>query len=341
MPALGMTQDNGVIVAWRKALGDAVAIGDPLFDVETDKTTMEVEAAYAGYLAEIRADAGADVPVGQTIAIIAASSNAGPNPASETAMPVEVKSSSPAPPATTRATPKPPQPPTLPCKPAALSAPVATPTILASPKAKFEAHRRGIDLKRLVDQGLAQPFHVADLDRLQLETATSSVPTASLLTATFEWSAFDDFIAWAEKKTGEQKLRQVALAAFAASAFRAEARSGKADSLTISALSVQRGALEITLRDPDLQGLGGLAGAALKSCDTRADLTLIDLSGTRLVDYRPAAQPGLLSIVITDVGSGKASINLHYYEDDLPLIAAARFLDRFATHASEPILQLL
>ncbi|MBV6638758.1 MAG: lipoyl domain-containing protein, partial [Mameliella sp.] len=44
MPALGMAQDSGLIVAWHKEPGAAVATGDVLFEVETDKATMEVEA---------------------------------------------------------------------------------------------------------------------------------------------------------------------------------------------------------------------------------------------------------------------------------------------------------
>lgn len=70
MPALGMAQDSGVIVQWLKAPGDAVAEGDALFEVETDKATMEVEAQAAGFLTDLRAKAGDDVPVGQVIAVI-------------------------------------------------------------------------------------------------------------------------------------------------------------------------------------------------------------------------------------------------------------------------------
>ncbi|MEK9531882.1 MAG: biotin/lipoyl-containing protein, partial [Alphaproteobacteria bacterium] len=44
MPALGMAQETGRLVAWLKNEGDAVSKGDPLMEVETDKSTMEVEA---------------------------------------------------------------------------------------------------------------------------------------------------------------------------------------------------------------------------------------------------------------------------------------------------------
>src|SRR6056297_2162672 len=70
MPALGMAQDTGRIVSWLKKPGEAVASGDALFEVETDKATMEVEATHDGYLTDVRAGAGEDVPVGNAVAMI-------------------------------------------------------------------------------------------------------------------------------------------------------------------------------------------------------------------------------------------------------------------------------
>lgn len=335
MPALGMAQDSGVIVAWRKALGDAVAVGDPLFDVETDKTTMEVEAAHEGFLTEIRADAGADIPIGQTIAIIATSSDARLDVASDTTTESAPKPSTPSP------APTAPIPPTLQNEPAAPSTPSAVP-ILASPKAKFEAHRRGIDLRRLVDQGVPQPFHVADLDRLKPETgAAGSPPAASQLSARFEWQAFNDFIAWAEEKTGRQGMRQPTLAAFAAAAFRAVGRSGDAGSLMVLAISLKGKGKEIFLRDPDLQGLGSLADGIADSSGVSADLAVIDLNGTRLTAYHPPARPEALTIMLGYDAENSAVATLHFCESDLPLLAAARFLDSFAARVTEPAAQLL
>ena len=57
MPALGMAQDSGLIVAWHKAPGDEVAAGDVLFEVETDKSTVEVEAGQDGFVAALLAEA--------------------------------------------------------------------------------------------------------------------------------------------------------------------------------------------------------------------------------------------------------------------------------------------
>jgi pyruvate/2-oxoglutarate/acetoin dehydrogenase E1 component/glycine cleavage system H lipoate-binding protein len=70
MPQLGMAQDTGLLVNWLKAPGDEVAADDILFEVETDKSTMEVEAGRAGWLAATLAEAGEEVPVGDPVAII-------------------------------------------------------------------------------------------------------------------------------------------------------------------------------------------------------------------------------------------------------------------------------
>ena len=58
MPQLGETVAEGKILAWYKSIGDDVKVGDKLFEVETDKVTVEVEAIAAGKLSEIRVAAG-------------------------------------------------------------------------------------------------------------------------------------------------------------------------------------------------------------------------------------------------------------------------------------------
>lgn len=86
MPALGMAQDSGQLLAWHKKPGEAVAAGDVLFEVETDKAAMEVEAQKEGYLTDVSVEAGSDVPVGQVIAMIsetpegAGQANGSPSP---------------------------------------------------------------------------------------------------------------------------------------------------------------------------------------------------------------------------------------------------------------------
>jgi len=71
MPQLGETVTEGKITQWFKAAGDSVKPGEALFEIETDKTSMEVEATAAGVLAEIRAAVGETVPVGTVVAVIA------------------------------------------------------------------------------------------------------------------------------------------------------------------------------------------------------------------------------------------------------------------------------
>jgi len=72
MPALEMAQETGKLIAWRKKEGDSVSKGEPLLEIETDKAVVEVEAPADGILAGINASAGAEIPVGQTIAWIVA-----------------------------------------------------------------------------------------------------------------------------------------------------------------------------------------------------------------------------------------------------------------------------
>lgn len=70
MPAAGAGMESGTIVRWLKAKGSAVQRGEPLAEIETDKTTMEIEARTTGVLSDILFDAGADVGVGVTIGYI-------------------------------------------------------------------------------------------------------------------------------------------------------------------------------------------------------------------------------------------------------------------------------
>ena len=68
MPALGMAQDTGTVLRWLKRDGDAVAEGEPLAEIETDKATVEIEAPASGTLASVRAAEGTEVTVGTVIA---------------------------------------------------------------------------------------------------------------------------------------------------------------------------------------------------------------------------------------------------------------------------------
>lgn len=70
LPRLGETMEDGTIAEWYKKEGELVSKGDPLFSVETDKTTVDVESVWAGRLREICCPAGQSVPVGEIVAIL-------------------------------------------------------------------------------------------------------------------------------------------------------------------------------------------------------------------------------------------------------------------------------
>ena len=69
LPRLGQGMESGTIVKWLKAEGEPVKKGEPLYELDTDKVTQEVEAEADGVLLAIAVREG-EVPVGQTIAVI-------------------------------------------------------------------------------------------------------------------------------------------------------------------------------------------------------------------------------------------------------------------------------
>jgi pyruvate dehydrogenase E2 component (dihydrolipoyllysine-residue acetyltransferase) len=88
MPQLGETVAEGKIVKWFKAAGDAVKPGDNLFEIETDKTSMEVPSITAGTLSEIRFQVGEVAKVGAVVAVISgAGAAASPAAAQSTNLP--------------------------------------------------------------------------------------------------------------------------------------------------------------------------------------------------------------------------------------------------------------
>ena len=71
MPRLSDTMEAGTIIQWNVGVGDEVASGDVLADIETDKATMEMQAFDDGVIAGLLVEAGKQVPVGTTIAVLA------------------------------------------------------------------------------------------------------------------------------------------------------------------------------------------------------------------------------------------------------------------------------
>lgn len=72
MPAIVADADSAFLAAWLKSIGQAVGIGEPLAEVETEKATVEMEADTAGVVARLLVEPGNNVEVGTPIAVIAA-----------------------------------------------------------------------------------------------------------------------------------------------------------------------------------------------------------------------------------------------------------------------------
>jgi len=141
MPALEMAQETGKLLSWRKKEGDAIAKGEPLLEIETDKAVVEIESPADGILAGIKANAGDVIPVGQTIAWIV---NPGENPPQEETAAASGRrmDAKPAPAAAAAATNAP---------AGAGAAPASSARI--SPKARRLAREHGVDLSRVRGTG--------------------------------------------------------------------------------------------------------------------------------------------------------------------------------------------
>ena len=96
MPRMGLTMDEGTLVGWRKIEGQKVTAGETLFEIETDKSTVEVEASESGVLGKILVPVGATVPVGTVIAMLVQEGEALPASESQAGMsiPAGIKAAS-------------------------------------------------------------------------------------------------------------------------------------------------------------------------------------------------------------------------------------------------------
>lgn len=70
MPKLSPEMESGVLCAWLKDEGDAVEVGDALFEIETDKVVNQIEATEAGTLKKQLFEEGDTVPVNAAVAVM-------------------------------------------------------------------------------------------------------------------------------------------------------------------------------------------------------------------------------------------------------------------------------
>jgi pyruvate dehydrogenase E2 component (dihydrolipoyllysine-residue acetyltransferase) len=211
MPQLGETVAEGKITKWFKAAGDKVAPGDNLFEIETDKTSMEVPATVAGTLAEVRVVEGETALVGAVVAVIAdgasvtaapARTAPAPSPAPAPARVAAAVAPSPAPAAA---------PPTAPRRAIALDPfrEVRTPDrnygparlgsgMTVSPLARRLAAQAGIDLGRLSPSGAHGRILARDVEGAIGAAASTppgrlaTGPSAAKIKALYEAGSYEE-----------------------------------------------------------------------------------------------------------------------------------------------------
>ncbi len=70
MPRLGLTQETGTVIEWRRGVGDRISKGEIVLIIETDKVETEVMAEYDGIITEVLVEAGLEVPVFTPLAVL-------------------------------------------------------------------------------------------------------------------------------------------------------------------------------------------------------------------------------------------------------------------------------
>jgi pyruvate dehydrogenase E2 component (dihydrolipoamide acetyltransferase) len=157
MPALGMAQETGTLLRWLKREGEAVSVGEPLLEIETDKATAEIEAPVSGTLRQIQAAEGDIIPVGQEIAIIlqpgdSVEDQIAPDKAIGSTRPLEPDklgmATATVAPAHSRMT----------------AAETTATKQLASPKARRIAKQQGLELAKIQGSGIGGAILARDLD---------------------------------------------------------------------------------------------------------------------------------------------------------------------------------
>jgi pyruvate dehydrogenase E2 component (dihydrolipoamide acetyltransferase) len=205
MPQLGETVAEGKITKWFKAAGDVVKLGDNLFEIETDKTSMEVPSTTTGTLTEIRFKVGEVAKVGAVVAIIsgprgqgaAQSPAAAPAPAKAPTAPPR---SAPVTEAVVQAAPVPRTGPMDPFREVRTPERNFGPGRLAggtsvTPLARRLAGERGIDLSRVSGSGPHGRIVARDVERAAPGSPVSAIGggvSAAQVKALFEGVAYEE-----------------------------------------------------------------------------------------------------------------------------------------------------
>jgi len=198
MPQLGETVAEGKIVKWFKSAGDAVKPGENLFEIETDKTSMEVPATSAGTLAEIRFQVGEVAKVGAVVAVISGAGLPASAPAAAAAKSTPAPARAAAPAAIAQAAPTPRTEPLDPFRevrtPERNYGPAKMPSgAFTTPLARRLAGERGIDLSRVTGSGPHGRIVASDVEKAApAASAMATGASAAQVKALYEGIVYEE-----------------------------------------------------------------------------------------------------------------------------------------------------
>jgi pyruvate dehydrogenase E2 component (dihydrolipoamide acetyltransferase) len=183
LPRLGQGMESGTVVRWLKQEGDSVEKGEPLYEVDTEKVTQEVEADASGVLLKIAVQEG-EVPVGQTVAVIGEEGEDVPEaePEAEPEVDEEPEEEGSRAPARDEERERGREAEAaVATAPAELAEPQPTTTdgrVKASPLARRIARERGIDLAQLRGTGPEGRIVAEDVERAEAAPKPAATPAA-------------------------------------------------------------------------------------------------------------------------------------------------------------------
>jgi pyruvate dehydrogenase E2 component (dihydrolipoamide acetyltransferase) len=164
MPKLTDTMEEGVLLEWKKREGDPVQAGEALAEIETDKAVMDLEAFASGILRKILVQNGETVESGKLLGVIGEADEDITEALSDTIMSTAATSAKPA------------------AAPSTSPAPSPMPTeesrIIASPRARALAAKRGVDLSTVTGTGPSGRIVEEDVANAQ-EPAASALPAGT------------------------------------------------------------------------------------------------------------------------------------------------------------------
>ena len=343
MPALGMAQETGRLVAWLKNEGDAISKGEPLMEVETDKSTMEVEAQKDGFLANITALANTDVPVGEVVALIVDNlddvlvkpeqaptavlekkgndieKSKGPsiikadaNTDTKFSASVDVSN--------------------IPNISADISSSNGGDKILASPKLRSRARSENLDLKQLRNAGYPEPFKFKDLSALRHLSTKQTTSLRSNATSVVDTASFKLFLAEINSASKTPISSELVFVSFISASLRVAI---KADNIGIDYKS-GRELQSVFYEDPDKQQLAEIATADSKIV---AVAQVNDLTSTDFIQLSGQANSDIIFTISNF--TEQFMITLDWEPNVLSQRAALELLGNFSTRIKTPLKQLL